>query len=133
MVLFFKWLNIFFDVYFFNTCCISHLILNLDQMIHMTRVRCTPYHLQHLKFTVCWNMISDIKNNLKIWLSRIRLGFNDLMCYLSTIPTYNSHFISHLNSHFLLSRSRNSFLKNSHFLKKNSHFYLIRSGNLSGN
>ena len=53
--------------------------------------------------------------------------------YLSTIPTYNSHFNSHLNSHFLFSRSGNSFLKNSHFSKKNSHFYLIWSGNLSEN
>ena len=42
---------------------------------------------------------------------------------------YNSHFISHLNSHFLISRSGNSFLKNSHFSKKNFHFYLIESGN----
>ena len=49
--------------------------------------------------------------------------------YLSTIPTYNSH----LNSHFLLSRSGNSFLKNSHFSKKNSHFYLIKVGINSGN
>ena len=46
--------------------------------------------------------------------------------YLSTIPTLNSHINSHSNSYFLLSRSGNSFLKN-------SHFYLIRSRNLSGN
>ena len=37
-----------------------------------------------------------------------------LRFYLSIIPTFNS------------------FLKNSHFSKKNSHVYLIRSGNLSG-
>ena len=41
--------------------------------------------------------------------------YKELIClihrsYLSTIPTYNSHF--------LLSRSGNSFLKNSHFPKK---------------
>ena len=53
--------------------------------------------------------------------------------YLSTIPTYNSHFNSRLNYHFLLSRSGNSSKNNSHFWKKNSLFYLIRSGNLSGN
>ena len=34
-----------------------------------------------------------------------------LRSYLSTIPTCDSHFNSHLNSHFLLSRSGNSFLK----------------------
>ena len=45
--------------------------------------------------------------------------------YLSIFPTYNSHF--------LLTGSGNSFLENSHFSKKNSHFYLIESGNLSGN
>ena len=67
-------------------------------------------------------------------------GWNTpLRSYLS-IPTYNSHFNSRLNSHFLLSRSGNSFfrsgnsfLKNSHFSKKNSHFYLIESGNLIRN
>ena len=35
--------------------------------------------------------------------------------YLSTIPTYNSHFNSRLNSHFLLSSSGNFSKKNSHF------------------
>ena len=57
----------------------------------------------------------------------------NLRLYLSKILTYNSHFNSRLNSHFLLSRSGNSFLKNSHFSKTNSHVYLIESGNLSGN
>ena len=52
-----------------------------------------------------------------------------LRSYLSTIPTYDSH----LNYPFLLSRSGNSFLKNSHLSKKNFHFYLIDSWNLSRN
>ena len=60
-------------------------------------------------------------------------SFGGLWLYLSTIPTYNSHFNSRINSHFLLSRSGNSSKKNSHFWKQNSHFYLIRSENLSGN
>ena len=50
-------------------------------------------------------------------LSRIKFLPVGLGLYLSTIPTYNSRFNSHLNSHFLLSRSGNSFLKNSHFSK----------------
>ena len=54
------------------------------------------------------------------------INCEDLRLYLSKIPTYNPHFNSHLNSHFLLSRRGNS-------PKNNSHFYLIDSGNLSGN
>ena len=52
-----------------------------------------------------------------------------LRLYLSKIPTYNFHFNSCLNSHFLLSRSGDSFLKSGNSPKKNSHFYLIESGN----
>ena len=45
-----------------------------------------------------------------------------LRSYLSTIPTYNSHFISHLNSHLLFSRSGNSFFRSGNSFLKNSHF-----------
>ena len=73
--------------------------------------------LAHIQFCPKLTWISCPSTALTI--KRLRL-------YLSTIPTYNSHFNSRLNFHFLLSRSGNS-------SKKNSHFYLIRSGNLSGN
>ena len=38
-------------------------------------------------------------------LGPIIYRFLNFRSYLSTIPTYNFHFNSHLNSHFLLSRS----------------------------
>ena len=73
-----------------------------------------------------------VRLDQKFFFSWSRLTIWHYRLYLSKIPTYNSHFNSHLNSHFLLSRSGNSFLKNSHFSKKISQFYLIESGNLSG-
>ena len=81
--------------------------------------------------SVFWQFyIFGYNMRLKMFLLPIKWKFR---LYLSTIPTYISHFNSHLNYHFLFSRSGNSSKKNSHFWKKNSHFYLIRSGNLSGN
>ena len=55
-----------------------------------------------------WNILVE---NLKV-LKWIRP-------YLCTIPTLNSHFNSHLNSLFLLSKSGNSFLRSGNFSKKN--------------
>ena len=75
-------------------------------------------HLANQLYNICIKKLAGKINNK-----------HTIRFYLSKIPTLNSHF----NSHFQLSRSWNSFLKNSHFSKKNSHLYLIESGNLSGN
>ena len=48
--------------------------------------------------------------------------------YLSTIPTYNSHLNSHLNSNFLLSREE---VWNPP--KENFHIHFFKNGNLYGN
>ena len=65
-----------------------------------------------------WNMEMPIES----WfpgVSCILLSWSNL----STIPTLNSYFNSLLNSHFLLSKSGNTFLRNGNFSKKNPIFY----------
>ena len=60
------------------------------------------------------------KQGLKMALHTLDMmakgGIHDHVSQVSkAVFFYNSHFNSRLNSHFLLSRSGNSFLKNSHF------------------
>ena len=58
-----------------------------------------------------------ILDSVKFFVANVACRLQSSAClrsYLSTIPTYNSHF----NSYLLLSKSENSFLKNSHFSKK---------------
>ena len=56
------------------------------------------------------------------------LRYHDIKLYLSKIPTYNFHFNSRLNFHFLFSRSGNSFLRSGNSSKKNSHFSKVFFG-----
>ena len=67
---------------------------------------CTQKIQLHISITHCTD------NNLGV------CNVKALRPYLSTIPTLNSH----LNSHFLLSKSGISFLRSGNFSKKNSHF-----------
>ena len=69
--------------------------------------------VEHIRFTFIW----------------ARQGCN----YLFKIPSYNFHFISRANSHFLLFGENGIFLRIWNFSKNNSHFGLTESGNLNVN
>ena len=67
-------------------------------------------------------------NQEKLYIGEI-IHQTRIRSYLSTIFTYNYH----LNFHFLMIRSGNSFYEVTILFFENFHFYLIVSGYLSGN